>query len=150
MSSKHRVCIINCCRHNLLKDECFALDGDSRRLVVDVGANFGWYSLLAASMGCRVVAWEPVPHFAAFFKFSLLLNNMTRAVQVWLCTCTLLCIVDCALYVRGSSQPASLLKLALQLRETIVSNSSGRALSIMAPQRGIWGTASIDGANIDP
>lgn len=43
---------------------------------------FGYYSLLAASMGCRVVAWEPVPHFAAYFKYALLRNNMTRAVEV--------------------------------------------------------------------
>ena len=33
---------------------------------------FGYYSLLAASMGCRVVAWEPVPYFAAYFKYALL------------------------------------------------------------------------------
>ena len=43
---------------------------------------FGYYSLLAASRGCRVVAWEPVPYFAAFFKYALLRNNMTRVVQV--------------------------------------------------------------------
>ena len=30
-------------------------------LVVDVGANLGWFSLLSASMGCRVLAFEPVP-----------------------------------------------------------------------------------------
>lgn len=43
---------------------------------------FGYYSLLAASMGCRVVAWEPVPFFAAFFKYGLLRNNLTHLVQV--------------------------------------------------------------------
>ena len=46
---------------------------------------FGYYSLMAASMGCRVIAWEPVPYFAAFFKYALLRNNLTHAVQAsWL------------------------------------------------------------------
>ena len=49
---------------------------------------FGFYSLLAASSGCRVVAWEPVPYFAAYFKWGLLRNNLTHAVQVWLIACT--------------------------------------------------------------
>ena len=38
-----------------LKDQCIKADG-SRGLVVDVGGNFGWYSLFAAAMGCR---WPP-------------------------------------------------------------------------------------------
>lgn len=42
----------------------------------------GYYSLLAASMGCRVVAWEPVPFFAAYLKFGLLRNNLTHLVEV--------------------------------------------------------------------
>lgn len=33
-------------------------------------------------MGCRSIAWEPVPYFAAYFKYALLRNNMTHAVQV--------------------------------------------------------------------
>ncbi len=37
----------------------------------------------------------------------------------------------------------------LQLRETIVSNSTGGELTIVVPNRGIWGTAGIDGSNID-
>ena len=32
-------------------------------LVVDVGLNFGWFTLLSAALGCRVVAFEPVPLF---------------------------------------------------------------------------------------
>jgi hypothetical protein len=35
-----------------LKNQCIKPDG-SRGLVVDVGGNFGWYSLFAAAMGCR-------------------------------------------------------------------------------------------------
>ena len=29
-----------------------------------------------------MVAWEPVPYFAAYFKLALLMNNMTHAVEV--------------------------------------------------------------------
>lgn len=43
---------------------------------------FGYYTLLAASMGCRVVAWEPVPFFAAYLKYGLLRNNLTHRVEV--------------------------------------------------------------------
>jgi FkbM family methyltransferase len=101
--------------HTLLSAGCRGPGGE-RRLVVDVGANFGYYSLLAASMGCRVVAWEPVPFFAAYFKYGLLRNNLTNLVE---------------------------------LRERIVSNSTGGELTIVVPNRGIWGTAGIDGSNID-
>lgn len=35
-----------------LKDHCVQPDGQ-RALVLDVGANFGWYSIYAAKLGCR-------------------------------------------------------------------------------------------------
>lgn len=35
-----------------LKDHCIRHDG-KRALVLDVGANFGWYSMYAAKLGCR-------------------------------------------------------------------------------------------------
>jgi hypothetical protein len=103
--------------HHALSEGCPQPGGGGEApLVLDVGANFGYYSLLAAALGCRVLAWEPVPHFAAFFKYALLRNNFTRAVE---------------------------------LRERIVSNSSAARLTMEVPQRGIWGTAGIDGMNID-
>ncbi len=37
----------------------------------------------------------------------------------------------------------------LQLREKIVSNTTGGELTIVVPNRGIWGTAGIGGKNID-
>jgi hypothetical protein len=69
--------------HHALSEGCPQPGGGGEApLVLDVGANFGYYSLLAAALGCRVLAWEPVPHFAAFFKYALLRNNFTRAVEV--------------------------------------------------------------------
>eukprot|EP00884_Botryococcus_braunii_P020614 jgi/Botrbrau1/7236/Bobra.0021s0020.1 len=51
-------------------------------LVVDVGGNFGWYTLLAASLGCRVMVWEPVPLFRAFLEFGLQLNHLHALVDL--------------------------------------------------------------------
>ena len=50
--------------------------------VLDVGANLGYYSLLAASLGCRVVAWEPVPRFRAYLLASVALNRLAHRVTV--------------------------------------------------------------------
>ena len=42
----------------MLRDNCVRPDG-SRSLVVDVGANFGYFTVYAASMGCRWVGGVP-------------------------------------------------------------------------------------------
>lgn len=49
-------------------------------LMVDVGANAGSYTLLAASRGARVIAAEPNPLPRAFLERSLALNGLTAAV----------------------------------------------------------------------
>lgn len=59
-----------------------AENSDGRALFVDVGANFGWFSLLGAAMGCRVVAFEPVPHFHAFFEYSAHLNGFMPLIDM--------------------------------------------------------------------
>lgn len=53
--------------------------------------NFVWYVALAghtptihAHHPSRVKAWEPVPSFAAFTQYGLLLNNLTHLVEVGL------------------------------------------------------------------
>jgi FkbM family methyltransferase len=51
-------------------------------LVVDVGGNFGWYTIYAAKMGCRVVTWEPVPRFRAYLLYNVLINNVGHLVEV--------------------------------------------------------------------
>ena len=74
------------CGANLLQSACrCALASPPHPTPGTHGApavQFGYYSLLAASMGCRVVAWEPVPFFAAYFKYGLLRNNLTHLVEV--------------------------------------------------------------------
>ena len=86
-------------------------------LVLDVGANFGWYSLYAAALGCRAVAWEPVPRFRAFFTAALLLNPGAPA--------------------------------AIDARPAAACARAGSNVTLAVPSRGVWGTASVGGANID-
>lgn len=54
-------------------------------LVVDVGAHFGWYSLLALSLGCRVVAFEPVAAYREAMRLALHLNgpSFARRLQLY-------------------------------------------------------------------
>ena len=86
-------------------------------LMLDVGANFGYYSFLAARMGCRVVAWEPVPVFRAFVEAGVALNNLSSRVHI---------------------------------RSAVVSDVAGVRINLTVPTKGIWGTASVDGLNVDP
>eukprot|EP00123_Amoebidium_parasiticum_P013844 comp22181_c0_seq1/m.32581 comp22181_c0_seq1/g.32581 ORF comp22181_c0_seq1/g.32581 comp22181_c0_seq1/m.32581 type:complete len:379 (-) comp22181_c0_seq1:308-1444(-) len=59
---------------NTLGSRCVRADG-TRQLVVDVGGHVGFTSMLAASMGCRVVAFEPVGRQARFWKVNAHLNK---------------------------------------------------------------------------
>lgn len=68
------------------------------------------------SPSCRVVAWEPVPHFRAFFEYNIARNKLQPLIQV---------------------------------RAAVVTERPGNTYTVVVPQRGIWGTAGIDGANID-
>ena len=43
-------------------------------LVIDIGANYGWYSLYSLALGCDVVAFEPVPSYQEIIKLGVSLN----------------------------------------------------------------------------
>ena len=51
------------------------LGARARSLVVDVGANIGWYSLLAANLGHRVIAFEPAEYNAELLRASAWANG---------------------------------------------------------------------------
>lgn len=51
--------------------ECCATPGG---LVIDIGANYGWYSLYSMALGCDVVAFEPVPSYQEIIKLGVSLN----------------------------------------------------------------------------
>jgi FkbM family methyltransferase len=62
---------------------CGRLDKRGRPpLVIDVGAHIGWFSLLAASYGCRVVAFEPQPHAHAFLNASIAVNGFQDRIRL--------------------------------------------------------------------
>ena len=70
--------------HEILSgpDGCSRVDPSGRPpLVVDVGAHIGWFTLLAASYGCRVLAFEPQPHAHPFLNASVVLNGFQRRVR---------------------------------------------------------------------
>jgi len=65
---------------SLLQNEC---KKDPPPLVVDVGANLGWFTLFAASMGCRVISFEPNSLAMTFLKISVKFNNFEHLVTFY-------------------------------------------------------------------
>jgi FkbM family methyltransferase len=51
-------------------------------IFVDVGANVGYFTLLAASLGASVIAYEPTPGVFERLRQNVALNNFTRVVLV--------------------------------------------------------------------
>jgi FkbM family methyltransferase len=52
-------------------------------IVVDIGSHFGYYALLAGSIGCQVIAVEPVPLFRSVLEMNLKLNSdISRSILV--------------------------------------------------------------------
>lgn len=64
-----------------------------------------------------MVAFEPVPHFFAFFEYSVHVNGLAQLID---------------------------------MRKQVVSAEGSGEVIMTVPSRGIWGTASIGGSNIDP
>ena len=50
-------------------------------LFVDIGANIGSYSILAASKGAKVIAIEPIPSTFEILKKNILFNNLNHRVK---------------------------------------------------------------------
>ncbi len=58
MRKKSSLCVCVCTGitkifETILKNECVDPSTGRRRLVLDVGANFGYFTVYAAMMGCR-------------------------------------------------------------------------------------------------
>eukprot|EP01099_Mayorella_cantabrigiensis_P008025 TRINITY_DN7385_c0_g1_i1.p1 TRINITY_DN7385_c0_g1~~TRINITY_DN7385_c0_g1_i1.p1 ORF type:complete len:400 (-),score=101.02 TRINITY_DN7385_c0_g1_i1:335-1492(-) len=52
------------------------------RLVVDAGANLGYFTTYSAVMGCRVISFEPQPRLGVLFRTSLALNGVSKRVTL--------------------------------------------------------------------
>jgi FkbM family methyltransferase len=55
----------------------------TNKLFVDVGANIGYFSLLAASLGYKVIAFEPMSRNAAKFYSSIVRNNFSDKITLF-------------------------------------------------------------------
>jgi FkbM family methyltransferase len=55
-------------------DTTHACCRNRRGIVVDVGGNFGWYTLYSIALGCRVLVLEPVPAWLEILTLGLSLN----------------------------------------------------------------------------
>ena len=68
---------------SILQRTCHS-DGGLKPVFVDSGANEGFWSLLAGSYGCHVIAVEPQPGCHTWIKRSLALNpHAMRHVHLW-------------------------------------------------------------------
>eukprot|EP00798_Chlamydomonas_sp_ICE-L_P025661 gene25661-11326_t len=67
--------------YEILEGRC-TTPGGQPAVVLDVGANLGYFALYAAKMGCRVIAWEPVELFRAYLAHGIAVNNLTHLVEV--------------------------------------------------------------------
>ena len=61
-----------------LASDCVKRD----RLVLDVGANSGYYALLSAALGCQVVAFEPQPGCHTRLKAAIQINAFHEAMRL--------------------------------------------------------------------
>ena len=65
----------------LLDGSCIRADG-SRKLIVDIGANIGLYSLFFLALGCEVHAFEPLPINAEHLELSARLNGFINRLTI--------------------------------------------------------------------
>jgi len=65
----------------LLSEKC--TQTKEGQLVVDLGANLGYFTTYSAVMGCRVKSVEPQPRLLDIFNFSLSLNGVRDRVQLY-------------------------------------------------------------------
>ena len=63
---------------NSTRECCAAPNG----VVVDVGSNFGWYAMLSLSLGCSVVAFEPVRAYQDVIRLAVHLNGASFAKRL--------------------------------------------------------------------
>jgi FkbM family methyltransferase len=59
---------------------CTSHRGDG--LVLDVGANEGFYALLASAYGCRALSFEPQPRCVAWISWAVAMNRFKHPVKV--------------------------------------------------------------------
>jgi FkbM family methyltransferase len=70
--------------HHVLKGRCGQKNAQGLApLVVDVGANLGYFTNFAAALGCRVYSFEPLPLINRMLKTSVALNGFQNQVKLF-------------------------------------------------------------------
>jgi len=57
-------------------------DNEEKGYVIDVGANLGFYTLMAAAFGHKVIAFEPQPHCQMWIKAATYLNGFVDQITL--------------------------------------------------------------------
>ncbi|EFJ49709.1 hypothetical protein VOLCADRAFT_89700 [Volvox carteri f. nagariensis] len=132
--------------HTVLDGQCEVDDGAQgggrrRRLVLDVGANFGYYTVQAALYGCRVVAFEPVRKFRAFLEWTVHAAGVVERVYV----------SEWALSDEEVPEEAGGQGKGKEAAGEGGSQVRQQKLPLVVPRDGAyWGLASVHGVNVMP
>lgn len=62
-------------------NSCVNTTDHRHQIVVDVGSNRGWYSLMAAAYGHHVYAFDPQPHCHTLLSASILINGFSHLIN---------------------------------------------------------------------
>jgi FkbM family methyltransferase len=90
---------------------------------VDVGANVGFYSLLAASVGCRVYAFEPSPYASARLKETIRQNQIENIT-----------VIESALSEEAGLKNLYVGKTGRNHTPTMVKNEGGTPITVSVQQ----------------
>lgn len=172
--------------YKTLKDKCKTSDG-KQGLVLDVGANFGYYTFYAAQHGCRQVflAEDNASSRSACVALCLSRGSISQPRSLFSSDCKKLgarshCPACRVPYKTSLWHPTlredekigscrvvawepvpifrAFLEYGLQvnnmtesvrIRDHVVGEKAGVEYELTVPQQGIWGTASVNGRNID-
>ncbi|KAI0558173.1 S-adenosyl-L-methionine-dependent methyltransferase [Gracilaria domingensis] len=63
-------------------NSCAKRDENREQVVIDVGCNRGYYSLMAATYGSRVYAFDPQPHCTTLLSASVFANGLQDLVKL--------------------------------------------------------------------
>ena len=107
-------------------------DSQHTAIVVDVGANLGYFSLLAASMGFNVISFEPMNRNVAKFMSSVVRNGFENRITLY---------QNAVTYTSGDS---------VKMIETHATNQgNGQMNKLDALSNGIYGQGYVNTIRID-
>eukprot|EP00798_Chlamydomonas_sp_ICE-L_P008195 gene8195-1457_t len=144
--------------YKIFTGRCNATSASQPGLFVDVGANFGWYSVVAAVMGCRQAMITSQGGLVPFWierqnkgKLTCIMNQASAIVGddnkprviAFEPVPHFHAFLEYSVHLNG-------LRHLVDMRKNVISHEGGgKELQMVVPSAGIWGTAGIDGLNID-